>query len=195
MVNSIVVVGALTCCGLLHVICDLKAAQMNVQRCLIREFMLYKFKLGRHRHCRRRRRRPKLLDERWRCSWSQYNQTIQNILLGLREPWRWGRIRLKPLITTRLCSKLWRQIQWVAFGEYPASSAFPNPVWLVIFTTTAKAFVFAVLSSKLPKYCKISDSPLYISSSHILIMICFFVWWHINLRGLFNAEAILVAER
>ena len=45
-VNSIVVVGALTRCSLLHFVCDLKAALMNVHRCLIREFMLYYFEVG-----------------------------------------------------------------------------------------------------------------------------------------------------
>ena len=45
-VGSIVVVGALTCCALLHSICDLKATQMNVPHSLIQKLMLYKFKLG-----------------------------------------------------------------------------------------------------------------------------------------------------
>ena len=46
MIGSIVVVGALTCCALLNSVRDLKAVQMNVQRSLIREVMLYKFELG-----------------------------------------------------------------------------------------------------------------------------------------------------
>ena len=46
MFVSVVVVGALTCCALLHLVCDLKAAQMNMQYSLIQELMLYKFKLG-----------------------------------------------------------------------------------------------------------------------------------------------------
>ena len=41
--DSITVVGALIHCALLHSVRDLKTAQMNVQRCLIRELMLYKF--------------------------------------------------------------------------------------------------------------------------------------------------------
>ena len=36
VVASIVIVGALTLCALLHFMCDLKAKQINVQRCLIR---------------------------------------------------------------------------------------------------------------------------------------------------------------
>ena len=44
VVDSIVVVGALTCCALFHSVCDLKASQMNMQSSLIRGFMLYKFK-------------------------------------------------------------------------------------------------------------------------------------------------------
>ena len=37
------VVGALTGCAWLPSECDLKAAQMNVKRCLIRKFVLYEF--------------------------------------------------------------------------------------------------------------------------------------------------------
>ena len=43
-----VVVGAMTCCAFLHSICNLKAAQINMQCSLIWEFMIYKFKLGHH---------------------------------------------------------------------------------------------------------------------------------------------------
>ena len=46
MVDSIVVVGALTRCALRHSVWDLKAAQINMQGSLIWEFMLYKFRLG-----------------------------------------------------------------------------------------------------------------------------------------------------
>ena len=46
MKGVIVVVGALTFYALLHLVCDLKAAQMNMQYSLIQELMLYKFKLG-----------------------------------------------------------------------------------------------------------------------------------------------------
>ncbi len=45
MVGSIVVVGALTCCALLHSMCDLKVTQMNMQHNLIQELMLYEFEL------------------------------------------------------------------------------------------------------------------------------------------------------
>ena len=40
------VVGVLTCCALLHIMSNLKTAQMNGQYCLICELMFYKFKLG-----------------------------------------------------------------------------------------------------------------------------------------------------
>ena len=43
MVGSIMVVGVLTCCTLLHSLCDLKAAQLNDQHSLILELMLYEF--------------------------------------------------------------------------------------------------------------------------------------------------------
>ncbi len=43
--GSIAVVGALTHRSLLHYLCNLKAAQINVQRSLIKEHMLYKFEL------------------------------------------------------------------------------------------------------------------------------------------------------
>ena len=46
VVDSIVVVGVLTCCALLHSMCNLKATQMNVLYSFIWEFMLYEFELG-----------------------------------------------------------------------------------------------------------------------------------------------------
>ena len=46
VVGSIVAVGALTRCASLHSVSDLKAAQMNVERRLIREFRLHEFELG-----------------------------------------------------------------------------------------------------------------------------------------------------
>ena len=46
MIGSIVVVGVLTRCALLHSTCDLKAIRSNVQCCLIWELMLYAFELG-----------------------------------------------------------------------------------------------------------------------------------------------------
>ena len=46
MIAGSVVVGALTLCALIHLMCDLKVAQMNIQNSLIQEFILYKFELG-----------------------------------------------------------------------------------------------------------------------------------------------------
>ena len=46
VVGTIMVVGVLTCCTLFHCVCDLKVAQINVQCCLIWEFMLSDFQLG-----------------------------------------------------------------------------------------------------------------------------------------------------
>ena len=43
VVDSIVVLGTMTCCALFHSAWDLKATQMNMQRSLIREFVLYEF--------------------------------------------------------------------------------------------------------------------------------------------------------
>ena len=40
------VVGALTHCALLHIMCDLKAVQIDGQHCLIWEHMLNEFELG-----------------------------------------------------------------------------------------------------------------------------------------------------
>ena len=42
--GSIMVVGVLACHALLHFVCDLKLAQMNMQHSLIWELMFYKFK-------------------------------------------------------------------------------------------------------------------------------------------------------
>ena len=44
MVDSIMVVGVLTHCALLHCVCDLKATQMNAQWSQIQELMFYEFK-------------------------------------------------------------------------------------------------------------------------------------------------------
>ena len=44
VVNGIMVVGVLTCCALLHSVCDLKAIQMNQQYRLNQE--LYKFNMS-----------------------------------------------------------------------------------------------------------------------------------------------------
>ena len=43
---SILVAGALISCSLIQSGCDLNVALMNVQRCLIRELLLFEFKLG-----------------------------------------------------------------------------------------------------------------------------------------------------
>ena len=45
VVGSIMLVGVLTCCALLHLMCDLKPTKMNVQCSLIQELMLHEFKL------------------------------------------------------------------------------------------------------------------------------------------------------
>ena len=45
MVGSIVVVGVLTRCTLIHFVCDLKVVWIKVQCCLIWELMLNDFKL------------------------------------------------------------------------------------------------------------------------------------------------------
>ena len=45
MVGSIMIVGEPTHYALLHYICDMEAAQMNVQHILIRKLMLYEFDL------------------------------------------------------------------------------------------------------------------------------------------------------
>ena len=46
MAGSIVVVGVLIRCALFYSVCDLKAAEMNVQRSLIPELIFYALKLG-----------------------------------------------------------------------------------------------------------------------------------------------------
>ena len=46
VVGSIVVVGVLACCEMFLSMCDLKAAQMNMQCSLIWELMLYEFEQG-----------------------------------------------------------------------------------------------------------------------------------------------------
>ena len=46
VVSNRELIGALTDCALLHSVCDLKAAQMNMQYGLIWKLMIYKYVLG-----------------------------------------------------------------------------------------------------------------------------------------------------
>ena len=46
VVSISVVVGALTCCALLHSVCDMKTTKLNIQCCLIKQLRLCKFELG-----------------------------------------------------------------------------------------------------------------------------------------------------
>ena len=46
MFCRMMVAGAQTCCALLHFVCDMKAAWINVQCLLIQELTLYEFELG-----------------------------------------------------------------------------------------------------------------------------------------------------
>ena len=46
MLSNVIVVGALTCCTLLHSMRDLKAAQLNMQYSPIQELLLYKYELS-----------------------------------------------------------------------------------------------------------------------------------------------------
>ena len=88
MVGSIVVVGTLTC-DLLHYVCDSKATQMKVQHYLIQE--LYKFELG---HNTTELMKNICCLERWRHSWSQYNnQMVQEISFWLQELQQSGNMR------------------------------------------------------------------------------------------------------
>ena len=54
--------------------------------------------------------------------------------------------------------KVIEEILRVAFGEHQASAV---SVWLVIFSTAAKASWVAKLSFTIPKYCKTFDSTMY----------------------------------
>ena len=68
--------------ALLHSLCDLKAAQKNVHRSLIRELLIYEFKLA-----------PKA----WETSKTllQYNnKKVQEILLGFLESHQIGMVKL-----------------------------------------------------------------------------------------------------
>ena len=68
--------------ALLNSVCDLKAAQVNVQHNLIWERMLYKFKLSHDTADATRKHLCKM----WRCSWLQYNNwMVEEISLGLQK--------------------------------------------------------------------------------------------------------------
>ena len=73
------VVSALTCCALLHSVCNLKATQMNMQHCLIWELVLYKFELE--------------VTINIVCSWSEYsNLMVQEITFWLQEHEQLGNV-------------------------------------------------------------------------------------------------------
>ena len=82
MVGSIVVVGVMICCTLLHSLYDLKAVHLNMQHCLILE--LYESELSHNTseaiksiyHTKG----EGVVDQ------STGNQMVQEILLGLQEP-------------------------------------------------------------------------------------------------------------
>ena len=76
VVGSIVVVGVLTCCALLYSLCNMQTKQMNMQSSLIYD------------ECCRNKQKH-LLCKRWRCSWLQYSNQIDNkISLQLQETQR-----------------------------------------------------------------------------------------------------------
>ena len=66
---GIMIVGALACSNLLHSMCELKIAQINLQCCLIQELMLNKFDQGNNIM---EATKKHLLCKKWRCS----NSTI-----------------------------------------------------------------------------------------------------------------------
>ena len=78
MVDSIIVVGVLT---LLHSVCDLKAAQTNMQWSLIWELRIYEFELGNNLM---EANKEICCEGEGTVDHSASNQMVQEILLGLQ---------------------------------------------------------------------------------------------------------------
>ena len=92
MVGSIIIVGALTRSALIRTVCHKKVAQINVQRCLIRERLLYEFKLADKAV---EATRKICWEESWKHSWSQYsNLMVQEISQNLQELRQSDKVRL-----------------------------------------------------------------------------------------------------
>ena len=143
VLGSIAVVGVLICCALLHSVCDLKVTQMNMQRSLIREFMLYKFELD-----------PNATEVTQNICYTKVESAVDHCRVtrgfkkfclaykNLEDQARQGRRK-----TMDSEAKSLTQIRRVAPGEYQASSASYSSVWFVICTTAAQ------LCLMLLKYC------------------------------------------
>ena len=125
VVGSIMVVGALTHCALLHLVCDLKAALMNVQCSLIKKLMLYKFSLG-----HKATEATKIIcyakgdGAVGHSSVIWWSKKFCLVCFNLND-----RVGLK-LLFLRLCSKPQRQIWQESLRDYQASLASHScPVW------------------------------------------------------------------
>ena len=106
MEGDIVVDGELTCCVLLHSVCDLKVAQMNMKCSLILELMLCKFKLVQHGMVEAAKKH--FLYKK--CSSSQYSDQIMHVswvydiklhLMVRLQSWSVGKLEY-PFITITL---------------------------------------------------------------------------------------------
>ena len=135
--GSIMVVGVLTCCALLHSLCDLKAAQMNMQCSVIQELMLW---VWTGLLCRGHNQKH-FLCKRWRHS----NQIVPKILLcwkNLDNQAMSGRLKnLDSKVVHQAIKANW----WVAHWEYRISLASHSLVWFVSFIMLAKSSTAAEL--------------------------------------------------
>ena len=116
--------------------CDLKAAQKNVEHSLIWKFMFYKFVLS-HNAAETTKNICCMKGEgavdhstiiRWFMKFCLVARTRMN---------KQAQVSLR-LWILRLCTKLYRQIWQVELREYQVSSASHSPVYFIIFLTSVK---------------------------------------------------------
>ena len=126
LVDSIMVVSLQTHCALLHSMCVLMTAQVNVQHNQISELILNDFKPGHNT----------VETSKNVCFTKGEGAVDHSIETRCLKNFAWvaktlmivqAHIGLKPLIP-RPCSKPKRQIQWVALGQYQLSSYRPQTI-------------------------------------------------------------------
>ena len=81
-VGSIVVVGALTRCALLHSECDFKVTKLNVQHSLIQELMLHEFEHSaeviKNIYCTKKMKTQWIKEHKWLKKFPSYNKNLDN---------------------------------------------------------------------------------------------------------------------
>ena len=142
-------------CALLHSVCYLKVAQVDMQCSLISELILYKFKLSNNAmeatiktHCEKGS-----VDH---CTGTKWFKKFRSGCKKLNDQVKSGR----PKNVNSEAVQIWG----VALGEYQRAWYLTINCGFIIFTNLAKAFWAIKLCLTLPKYCITFDLLLYYSA-------------------------------